>query len=250
MGDDLKNTSKLDRIECFGDDSNEEKKESNDVFDKFTESLDNYAAAAEAVLNTYGISKKELYKKDSYRKLKIKKCIRNLLELIGEDPNREGLKDTPDRVARMFFELYSGYSNEKEKLDKLFKATFSSEGNDIVLVKDIPFYSNCEHHMVTFMGTISIAYIPNTKILGLSKFVRLVEIFARRLQIQERLGQDIIKALVDRLEPQGVMIIIKARHMCMESRGVNKPGVETTTSVVHGIFKTNVEARKEVLALL
>lgn len=185
-------------------------------------------------------------------------AIRELLESIpGEDSNREGLDDTPLRVARMYEEVFAGYEMRPEQI---LSATFESEEplaaveediyrQGIIAVKDIPFYSHCEHHMVPFFGHAHIAYIPNDRVVGLSKLARLTECFARRLQIQERMTTQIADAIDSIMQPQGVMVVIQAEHLCMAMRGVQRPGTLTVTSAVRGVFKGDA-ARSECLDIL
>jgi GTP cyclohydrolase I len=178
---------------------------------------------------------------------KVQKAITMLLEAIGEDVNREGLVETPQRVARMYAELTSGYDdNAKTHLSKVFTATNS----DIVLEKDISFHSLCEHHMLPFFGKAHIAYIPNGKVVGISKLARVVEVFARRLQIQEQLTNQIADALNDELLPKGVLVIIEAEHTCMTMRGIKKVGSKTVTLSARGVFKDNLELQKNVQELI
>lgn len=167
---------------------------------------------------------------------KIKQGVRLLLEGIGEDVSREGLKDTPDRVARMYEEIFSGMEEDAgEHLSKVF----SAENADVVLEKDIVFYSTCEHHLMPFYGKAHIAYLPQDKVVGLSKLARTVEVYARRLQIQERMTGQIADAVMEHLQPKGVMIILEAEHMCMTMRGVKKPGSRTVTVAVRGAFENS-----------
>ena len=188
-------------------------------------------------------------------------AIRMFLNTIpGEDSNREGLQDTPHRVAMMYEELFGGYEMDPVAiLSKTFDAGKMHDEvdddagiyvNGLVIVKDIPFFSHCEHHMVPFIGKVSIAYVPGERVVGLSKLARLVECFARRLQIQERLTNQIADAIKEELNPEGVMVIVQAEHLCMTMRGVKKPGAKTVTSSVSGIFTTNNAARAEVLSLI
>lgn len=178
---------------------------------------------------------------------KAMKAIEMFLQAIGEDPNREGLKDTPNRVARMYEELTSGYSlDAKEPLSKVFEVDHS----DLVLVKDINFHSLCEHHMLPFMGKIHIAYIPNGKVVGLSKLARTVEVFARRLQLQERLTNQIADSIYENLQAKGVFVIVGAEHTCMSMRGIKKIGAKTTSYSSKGIFKENYQLQKNVLDLI
>ena len=170
-----------------------------------------------------------------------------LLSLFGEDFNRDGLQDTPFRFIKAMGEHMAGYSeNPALHLEK----TFDVEHNDLVLVKDIPFNSLCEHHLAPFVGKVHIAYIPNKKITGLSKFGRVVEGFAKRLQVQERLTQQIADAIEEVLEPQAVAVIIEAEHTCMSGRGIKKHGASTVTSTMRGLFKENAPARGELLQLI
>ena len=164
---------------------------------------------------------------------KIKEGVRLILEGIGEDTKREGLVETPDRIARMCEEIFGGIGADAgEHLDKKFTAT----NNNMVLEKDITFYSVCEHHLLPFYGKAHVAYIPDGKVAGLSKLARTVEVFARRPQIQENMTAEIADAIEKYLEPKGVMVFIEAEHMCMSMRGVQKPGTKTVTSVVRGAF--------------
>lgn len=167
---------------------------------------------------------------------KVKEAVKLLLEGIGEDPEREGLKDTPDRIARMYTELMAGYDDSPSNH---LNRTFQAENNEMVLEKDIVFYSMCEHHMMPFFGKAHIAYIPNGKVVGLSKLARCVETYARRLQIQEKMTAQIADALMEELKPQGVMIVVEAEHLCMTARGVKKPGSKTVTVVTRGEFAEN-----------
>lgn len=178
--------------------------------------------------------------------------IIRLLQFIGEDPTREGLKETPARVIKAWQTWAAGYQQDPAEIFKTF-SDGGEECDDAVLVKDIPFYSHCEHHLAPFFGTASIAYIPNEqskKIVGLSKLIRLVDIFARRLQVQERLTAQVTSTLDQYLQPRGVACIIKARHLCMESRGVSKSGHHTITSSLKGVYRTDAAARAEIMALL
>ena len=167
---------------------------------------------------------------------KVREAVKLLLEGIGEDPEREGLKETPDRIARMYTELMAGYDAD---VAAHLSRTFSAEGKEMVLEKDIVFYSMCEHHMMPFFGKAHIAYIPKGKVVGLSKLARTVEAFVRRLQIQERMTDQIADAIMKELDPEGVIVMIEAEHLCMTMRGVKKPGSVTTTVVTKGVFKDN-----------
>lgn len=165
---------------------------------------------------------------------KIRKAVALLLEGIGEDPGREGLAETPDRVARMYGEIFSGM--EADAAEPLAKV-FAVDDSEMVLEKDIVFYSMCEHHMMPFYGKAHIAYIPEGKVLGLSKLARTVEIYARRLQLQERMTGQIADAVMEHLSPRGVMVVLEAEHMCMTMRGVKKPGSRTVSMAVRGVFE-------------
>lgn len=174
--------------------------------------------------------------------------IRRVLQFIGEDVGREGLLETPGRVARAIAHWYRGYNQDPADVFKAFQD--GAEGCDeMVVVENIPFFSHCEHHMAPIFGTATIGYIPNGRIIGLSKLPRLLEIFARRLQVQERLTNQIATALVEHLEPLGCGVVVKARHFCMESRGIEKIGSSTVTSALRGVFKTDPSTRSEFLAL-
>jgi len=167
---------------------------------------------------------------------------------VGEDPKRKDIKDTPRRVAQMYEEILAGSALDPEKE---LEVIFEKEHDEIVLLKNIPLYSVCEHHMLPFIGKAHVAYIPsNNRVTGLSKLVRVVEIFAKRLQVQERLTTDIAGIIMKKLKPKGVMVIIEAEHMCMSMRGVKKPGVMTITSAVQGTFRKNEKTRAEAMALI
>jgi GTP cyclohydrolase I len=174
--------------------------------------------------------------------------IRRLLEFVGENPARGGLLETPDRVLKAWQFWTRGYAIDPASVLKTFEDG-AEKCDEMVLVRDIPLYSHCEHHMAAIIGTVSIAYIPNGKIVGLSKLSRLADIFARRLQVQERLTNQIADALVEHLQPKGVGVIIRARHLCMESRGVCQQGHHTVTSAVRGVMRTDASARAEFLSL-
>lgn len=174
--------------------------------------------------------------------------VRSMLVSMGENPHREGLIDTPKRVVKSWSDLYKGYSMEPEQV---LGTTFASEGYDqVVLLKDIEMFSTCEHHMLPFFGRAHVAYIPGKRVVGLSKLARLVECYSRRLQIQERLTQDIATAIEKVLKPKGVAVIIEAKHFCMVARGVNKQHSTMTTSCMKGIFKKDERARSELLKLI
>lgn len=167
-------------------------------------------------------------------KEKIKEGVKLILEGIGEDGAREGLLETPDRIARMYEEIFSGINSDPKEL---LKKTFSVENNELVLEKDITFYSMCEHHLLPFYGKVHVAYIPNGRVAGLSKLARTVEVYARRPQLQERLTAQIADALMEYLHARGVMVVIEAEHLCMTMRGIKKPGSKTMTYVCRGSFE-------------
>ena len=169
-------------------------------------------------------------------KAKVEEAIKLLLEGIGEDVDREGLQGTPERIARMCEEIYGGLDNEA---DEHLQKQFHVENNEMVLEKDITFYSMCEHHMLPFYGKVHIAYIPDGKVVGLSKLARTVEVFARRLQLQEQMTAQIADALMENLHPKGVMVLAEAEHMCMTMRGIKKPGSKTVSVVTRGAFEEN-----------
>lgn len=174
-----------------------------------------------------------------------RRIIRELIEALGEDPEREGLKNTPDRVARMYTELLSGYTAEPERI--VNGALFDINYDEMVIVRDIEFYSLCEHHMLPFIGRAHVAYIPAGKVIGLSKIPRIVDMFARRLQIQERMTRQIADFVQSILKPQGVAVVVEAMHMCAMMRGVKKHEARMTTSAMHGSFRANMATRQEFL---
>jgi len=174
--------------------------------------------------------------------------VRRLLELLGEDPEREGLRHTPERVERALRFLTDGYEKDPEKA--INAAYYSIAYDEMVIVKDIEFFSLCEHHMLPFFGRCHVAYIPNEKVVGLSKLPRLVNLFAHRLQLQERLTNQIARTIWERLEPKGVGVILEARHFCMMMRGVEKKTSVTVTSAMLGLFRDNARTRQEFLSLV
>lgn len=180
---------------------------------------------------------------------KIEQGVRLVLEGIGEDAMREGLFDTPRRVADMYEEIFSGLTADP---GEHFTVTFNEEHQEMVLVRDIPLYSVCEHHLVPFMGRAHVAYIPGEdgRICGLSKLARVVDVFAKRPQVQERLTSQIADTVVAHLEPAGVIVVIEAEHLCMSMRGVRKPGSQTVTSAVRGLFKSDARTRAEAMSLI
>ncbi|SHJ91256.1 GTP cyclohydrolase I [Hathewaya proteolytica DSM 3090] len=180
-------------------------------------------------------------------KEKIENAVEMLLQGIGEDPNREGLKDTPQRIARMFQEIFAGMEEEPSKhLSK----TFQVENNEMVMERDITFHSMCEHHLMPFFGKVHIAYVPNGKVVGISKLARTVEVFARRLQIQEKMTAQIAHAIMNELNPKGVMVMVEAEHLCMSMRGIKKPGTNTVTVVKLGEFEENREKVEDFYRML
>ena len=182
-------------------------------------------------------------------KEKIRRAVRDILEAIGEDPDREGLKETPDRVDRMYEEIFCGiFQDPREHL----KVTFPEESHEeMVVVKDIPFYSCCEHHLVPFFGKAHVVYIPKGgRLTGLSKLARVVETIAKRPQLQERIAKETADIIMEELKPYGVMVVIEAEHMCMTMRGVKKPGSKTVTSAVRGVFAKDIATRTEAMNLI
>ena len=180
-------------------------------------------------------------------KARIEKSVREILLAIGENPNREGLKDTPQRVARMYEEVFSCIGKNPMEAITVFK---TEEHEEMVILRDIPFYSMCEHHLLPFYGKAHVAYIPKGRVIGLSKLPRLIDIFARRLQVQERLTTQIAETIQRAIEPQGVGVVIEARHLCMMMRGVEKQHSSAVTSSMLGAFREEKETRDEFLALI
>ena len=178
---------------------------------------------------------------------KVKEAVRLLLEGIGEDVNREGLRETPERIARMYEQIFAGM---KEDAATHLSKTFAVASNEIVLVKDITFYSICEHHLMPFYGKAHIAYLPDGKVVGLSKLARTVEVYARRPQIQEQMTIQIVEAVMEHLKPQGVMVLLEAEHMCMTMRGVEKPGSRTVTMASRGCFQEKPELQELFFRML
>ena len=180
---------------------------------------------------------------------KIEQGVRLILEGVGEDPDREGLKKTPERVAKMYEECFAGLTQDPSVH---FETTFDEHHQEMVLVRDIPFYSMCEHHLAPFFGKAHVAYIPNKdgRVCGLSKLARLVDVYARRPQVQERLTSQVADTLVKELDPAGVLVVIEAEHLCMSMRGVKKAGAKTTTSAVRGAFQKNSATRAEAMSLI
>lgn len=185
---------------------------------------------------------------DEKSRAKFENLVKQMLDLLGEDSEREGLIKTPQRVAKAYEFLTSGYTQNPK--DVLNDALFSSSNNEMVLIKDIEFYSLCEHHLLPIIGRVHVAYIPNGKVVGLSKIPRMVNIFARRLQIQEQMTEQIANAIQEVVKPLGVGVVVQARHMCVEMRGVEKINSTTTTSALRGIFIKNANTRKEFFDLI
>ena len=180
-------------------------------------------------------------------KAKIQEGVKLILEGIGEDIHREGLVETPDRIARMYEELAAGYT---EDAGVHLKKRFHVDNNDMVMEKDIPFYSFCEHHMLPFYGTAAVAYIPDGEVVGLSKIARTLEVFAKRFQLQERLTAQIADVFMKQLKPHGVMVLLEAEHMCMTMRGIKKPGTKTVTVVTRGVFNDDEKLQNQFYRML
>ncbi len=180
---------------------------------------------------------------------RVEAAVRELLIGIGEDPDREGLKDTPSRVARSYAEVFAGLHTDP---DDVLSTTFDEQHSELILVRDIPMYSMCEHHLVSFSGVAHVGYIPGVsgRVTGLSKLARLVDLYAKRPQVQERLTSQVADAIVRRLDPRGVIVVIEAEHLCMAMRGIRKPGATTTTSAVRGLFRSSAASRAEALDLI
>jgi GTP cyclohydrolase I len=180
---------------------------------------------------------------------RIEKAVNEILVAIGEDPDRDGLQDTPKRVARMYAEIFGGLHEDP---GTYLTTTFEAEHDEMVMVRDIPMYSACEHHLLPWVGRAHVAYIPNDdgRVTGLSKLARLVDGFAKRPQVQERLTAQIADTLEDRLRPRGCMVVIEAEHLCMTMRGIRKPGATTVTSAVRGMFRQNVATREEAMRFI
>ena len=178
---------------------------------------------------------------------RIEKAVAEILAAVGEDTEREGLKGTPGRVARMYAELLGGIHEDPKKH---LRSVFTEEYNEIVLLRDIPFYSICEHHLLPFIGSAHVAYLPTGTVLGVSKLARIVDTFARRLQAQERLTYQIADFIMDHLKPRGAAVVLEASHSCMTIRGIKKPGSVMVTSALRGIFMKDPRSRNEVLSLM
>ena len=177
---------------------------------------------------------------------RIRKAVKEIILAVGEDTEREGLKKTPERVARMYAELLGGMHEDPKK----HLSIFSENYDEIVLLRDVPFYSICEHHLMPFIGSANVAYLPSGTVLGVSKLARVVDCFARRLQTQERLTYQIADFIMNSLKPQGVAVVLEASHSCMTIRGIKKPGSVMVTSALRGIFKRDPRSRNEILSLM
>jgi GTP cyclohydrolase I len=175
-------------------------------------------------------------------------AVKSMMLHVGEDPSREGLLDTPKRVRKAYEFIYGGYKEDPKEI--LNKALFTSSNDEMVLIKDIEFYSTCEHHLLPIIGHVHVAYIPDGKVVGLSKIPRVVNVFARRMQIQEQLTEQIADAIMEAIAPKGVAVVVVARHMCMEMRGVEKINSTTTSSALRGLFKRDEKTRAEFFSLI
>ena len=175
-------------------------------------------------------------------------AVKSMMLHVGEDPAREGLLETPSRVRKAYEFIYGGYKEDPKEI--LSKALFTSSNDEMVLIKDIEFYSTCEHHLLPIIGQVHVAYIPDGKVVGLSKIPRVVNVFARRMQIQEQLTEQIADAIMDAIAPKGVAVVVQARHMCMEMRGVEKINSTTTSSALRGLFKKDEKTRSEFFSLI
>ncbi len=182
------------------------------------------------------------------KKREFENSVKKILEIVGEDPNREGLLKTPERVYKAFLHLTEGYKKDPKEI--LGEALFTSTNDEMVVVRDIEFYSLCEHHLLPIIGRVHVAYIPNGKVVGLSKIPRMVNVFARRLQIQEQMTEQIADALMETVNPKGVAVVVQARHMCMEMRGVEKICSTTVSSALRGVFKENLKTREEFFSII
>jgi len=197
----------------------------------------------EEIENEIGDEEAEPTRATSGTNGKIETAVRQILVEIGEDPEREGLRATPDRMHRMYHELTAGYHVDPERL--INRAVFDVDYSEMVVVKNIPFYSLCEHHLLPFFGSAHVAYVPDGRVIGLSKIPRIVEMYARRLQVQERMTQQVADFLMERLAPKGVGVVLDATHLCAAMRGIRKPGTVMTTAAVLGLFRRNDKTRAE-----
>lgn len=180
--------------------------------------------------------------------LEFEEAVKSMMRYVGEDPNREGLVKTPERVRKAYEFIFGGYAQDPKEI--LESALFSSSNDEMVLIKDIEFYSTCEHHLLPIIGRAHVAYIPDGKVVGLSKIPRVVDVFARRMQIQEQLTEQIADAIMETIDPKGVAVVLQARHMCMEMRGVEKINSTTTSSALRGLFKKDEKTRAEFFSLI
>ena len=180
--------------------------------------------------------------------IQFEEAVKAMMRHVGEDPEREGLLDTPKRVKKAYEFIFGGYKQDAKEI--LESALFTSSNDEMVLIKDIEFYSTCEHHLLPIIGRAHVAYIPNGKVVGLSKIPRVVDVFARRMQIQEQLTEQIADAIMETIDPKGVAVVIQARHMCMEMRGVEKINSTTTSSALRGLFKKDEKTRAEFFSLI
>ena len=180
--------------------------------------------------------------------IQFEEAVKAMMRHVGEDPQREGLLDTPKRVKKAYEFIFGGYKQDAKEI--LESALFTSSNDEMVLIKDIEFYSTCEHHLLPIIGRAHVAYIPNGKVVGLSKIPRVVDVFARRMQIQEQLTEQIADAIMETIDPKGVAVVLQARHMCMEMRGVEKINSTTTSSALRGLFKKDEKTRAEFFSLI
>lgn len=207
----------------------------------FVQETKSLIATISGEVNTYCKEGEEMDKN------KIQEGVKLILEGIGEDIHREGLLETPDRIARMYEELVAGYTDDASEH---LKKRFHVDNNDMVIEKDIYFYSFCEHHMLPFYGTAAVAYIPDGEVVGLSKIARTLEVYAKRFQLQERLTAQVADVFMEELKPQGVMVLIEAEHMCMTMRGIKKPGTKTVTVVTRGVFEENESLQNQFYRMM
>ena len=206
------------------------------VFESITAEIDDAPAEPAAIDAAGGVDQ-----------ARIRRAVREILAAVGEDPDREGLRETPARVARMYAELFSGLHDDPRKHLRKF---FTEKYDEVVLVKDISFNSMCEHHMLPFIGQAHVGYLPNGRVIGLSKIARVIEVVSRRPQVQERMTETIADLLVEELQAKGVAVVIEASHSCMTVRGVRKPGSICVTSAMRGIFRSNLSSRSEIMNLI